>query len=447
MNPEEAKSTFRRARRLCERGRYSEALPLLLKLHAEFPEDSRLKEAVEACQYGAEARILRDGGEWDSGRRRLLYLGAGALGLAFLGGTAYLLWPRGAGPVHDPGPAAPPLTNPPARPGARQAAPPRRQAAPFFQRGNPVRYQVELGATVVLHNGRLESLVCALPLPAANTPYQDVGRVDPGAGEVVHFPGSSEQYARFIYSTRSTNGRRSLGRPPTVGQVVRPVVRFDITLYDIRVRPDAPYEPGTGLSHPADPRYLDGSGAVVSTLHPFIVDHAERLWRESGKDSLGYARACYHFVAETFSYRDMGTTGLHPIDRIISQKTGDCGNLSAVFVSLLRYRQIPARLLFARKPASKMPGTYHMWADFYLGGRGWVPVDVTYEISTPRRDFFGSIDAKTHGVVFNTQVSPILDAGFEKVPFPGNGLQGFAYRFRPAQVKLEWEEYVRFTRV
>jgi hypothetical protein len=91
-------------------------------------------------------------------------------------------------------------------------------------------------------------------------------------------------------------------------------------------------------------------------------------------------------VASHFKYLKPGT-GLHTLADILSDGGGDCGNLSSIYISLLRAKGIPARHVVAI-------GGNHVWSEFYIQDFGWVPVDVTYKNSTPSGNYFGVYDGK-----------------------------------------------------
>ena len=78
----------------------------------------------------------------------------------------------------------------------------------------------------------------------------------------------------------------------------------------------------------------------------------------------------------------------------------DCGGMSVVFVSALRARGIPARVLVGRWAQSsttesngKRFDQQHVKAEFYAQGVGWVPADVTsgvlHDKSPEGLTFFG----------------------------------------------------------
>ena len=62
---------------------------------------------------------------------------------------------------------------------------------------------------------------------------------------------------------------------------------------------------------------------------------------------------------------------------VIQNKRGDCGMKNFLFISMLRYKGIPARWQsgFMVPPGHK---TMHDWCEVYYEGPGWIPVDVDY---------------------------------------------------------------------
>ncbi|MGM0688632.1 MAG: transglutaminase domain-containing protein [Bacillota bacterium] len=76
--------------------------------------------------------------------------------------------------------------------------------------------------------------------------------------------------------------------------------------------------------------------------------------------------------------------------------SGNCRNLARGFISKCREMGIEAREVigFARPQRGSMTsgslqGTRHSWAEFYVDGLGWVPVDLTFK-------YFGSLPHTSH---------------------------------------------------
>ena len=64
---------------------------------------------------------------------------------------------------------------------------------------------------------------------------------------------------------------------------------------------------------------------------------------------------------------------------VIQNRRGDCGMQTFLFISMLRYKGIPARW----QSGWMMPPdneNLHDWCEVYYEGAGWVPVDVSYDL-------------------------------------------------------------------
>ena len=95
---------------------------------------------------------------------------------------------------------------------------------------------------------------------------------------------------------------------------------------------------------------------------------------------LSKARAIYDWMVEN-TYRDptVKGCGLGIVEQVLAKRGGKCVDLSSVYVALARAAGVPAREVFGlrlgTKPHQDITGGYHCWAEFYLPGTGWVPVD------------------------------------------------------------------------
>jgi transglutaminase-like putative cysteine protease len=110
--------------------------------------------------------------------------------------------------------------------------------------------------------------------------------------------------------------------------------------------------------------------------------------------SIQKARHIYDYVLATMRY-DKSGEGWGRGDAIwaCTSKRGNCTDFHSVFIGMMRSSGIPARFeigfpLPEAKTEGDIPG-YHCWAEFYLDGVGWVPVDASEAWKNPaKRDFF-----------------------------------------------------------
>ena len=130
------------------------------------------------------------------------------------------------------------------------------------------------------------------------------------------------------------------------------------------------------------------------------------------------ARAVYDYVLSTMRYdKPVGPGqgwGQGDILWACDKRYGNCTDFHALFIGLLRASGIPARFSIGYAIpttglAAELPG-YHCWADFYVEGAGWIPVDASEAWKHPeqREYFFGHHDAN------RVQLSTGRD-----VPLPG----------------------------
>lgn len=113
---------------------------------------------------------------------------------------------------------------------------------------------------------------------------------------------------------------------------------------------------------------------------------------------LAKARAIYRYVIERMRY-DKETPGWGRGDtlRACEVGAGNCTDFHSLFISLARAAGIPARFAIGLpvppKEEGDIPG-YHCWAQIYLAGVGWVPVDASEAWKDRGRMdyFFGSYD-------------------------------------------------------
>jgi transglutaminase superfamily protein len=115
---------------------------------------------------------------------------------------------------------------------------------------------------------------------------------------------------------------------------------------------------------------------------------------------LAKARAIYEYVTDSMRYDKTGTGwGRGDAIRACDVKAGNCSDFHSLIIGMARASGIPARFVmgFPLPESAKqgeIPG-YHCWAELYIEGKGWLPVDSSEANKHPekREAFFGGLDA------------------------------------------------------
>ena len=132
-----------------------------------------------------------------------------------------------------------------------------------------------------------------------------------------------------------------------------------------------------------------------------VDDKVRRLARQitaSAHTPAEKAEAIYRYVIGWMRY-DKETPGWGKGDTLRACETGagNCTDFHSLFISLARASGVPARFTIGlpvpEKPEGDIPG-YHCWAEFYLDGAGWVPVDASeaWKHREKMSYFFGTYD-------------------------------------------------------
>ncbi len=154
-------------------------------------------------------------------------------------------------------------------------------------------------------------------------------------------------------------------------------------------------------------------------------------------DPLEKARAIYDYVFTTMKYDKTGTGwGRGDVLYACDAKKGNCTDFHSLFIAMARSQRIPARFeigfpIPSDKHSAEIAG-YHCWSDFYVDGKGWIPVDISEAWKHPeKRDyFFGSHDVNRvqFSMGRDLRLSPAQD---------GKPLNYFVYPY----VEVDGQEY------
>ena len=158
----------------------------------------------------------------------------------------------------------------------------------------------------------------------------------------------------------------------------------------------------------ANPEPFDGRWLMPDRLVPlddFVTKLALEV-TEGAETQLERARAIYDYVVDTMVYDKSGTGwGKGDIYWACDALTGNCTDFHALFIGLNRAVGIPATFeigfpLPADRTSGQIEG-YHCWAQFYVEGIGWIPVDTSEanRRQEQREYFFGAHDV--HRILFS----------------------------------------------
>jgi transglutaminase-like putative cysteine protease len=189
-------------------------------------------------------------------------------------------------------------------------------------------------------------------------------------------------------------------------------------------------------------RYLAANSLVPvghEILQPILAEiHAQR----ADDSPEATARAIYDWVVDNVEYKKVGSGwGNGDTFWACSERYGNCTDFHALFISLARSEGIPARFEIGfpvplDRPAGDIGG-YHCWVQFYLPGRGWVPIDASEAAKHPqqRELLYGTHPADR--IHFTTGRDLVLSEGSAAQP-----LNYFVYPYvevggKPWQVKLD----------
>lgn len=187
------------------------------------------------------------------------------------------------------------------------------------------------------------------------------------------------------------------------------------------------------------------------TVSPRVRNLAREI-TSGNDDPLAQARAIYDHVLMTMKY-DKTTPGWGHGDteRACDIRTGNCTDFHSLFISLARAVGIPARFVmgFSMTGSSGQTSGYHCWAEFYVQGRGWIPVDPSEASKSPdparRAYLFGNLDADRlqFTVGRDIELTPPTSEPLNYFIYPHAELQGeevgrpiVSFGFRDLEVNL-----------
>jgi hypothetical protein len=185
-----------------------------------------------------------------------------------------------------------------------------------------------------------------------------------------------------------------------ISSVAQPELHFDVE-YDVVRHERVALNPGARVvaaSLTSKERREDLQPDSLVPITGLPADLATKV--TAGKaQPLDKARAIYDYVFVTMKYDKTGTGWGHgDVLYACDAKKGNCTDFHSLFIAMARSQGIPARFeigfpLPPDKHSAEIAG-YHCWSDFYVDGKGWIPVDISEAWKHPDKKeyFFGSHD-------------------------------------------------------
>lgn len=191
-----------------------------------------------------------------------------------------------------------------------------------------------------------------------------------------------------------------------------------------------------------DPEYVlfTRSGHYLEANDPEIVETASEIAKDQTNPYM-VAYSIYEWVIEYMTYQT--TEELKGAKFAYEHGYGECGDYSALFVALCRAAGIPARPVIGRWATSKAED-WHVWAEFYLPGYGWIPVDATIaDESGELEDNFGRLDNRR--LILNKTYNLALHPEPHFFPSEVGFLQTFVWEYHgvSGEIQLELDYSVR----
>jgi transglutaminase-like putative cysteine protease len=227
-----------------------------------------------------------------------------------------------------------------------------------------------------------------IPLPQPDG-YQDLSHVQIES-PVAHSQGRDPEYKDKFAVFKPTANQATAGFDVTL--------RFTATRHEHKVALGGALK-NASASLPADPmlhRYLEPDKMVPLDG---VIGQLAKEHTAGDTTQLQKARHIYEYVVATMRYDKSGVGWGHG-DAVwaCTSKRGNCTDFHSLFIGMARASGIPARFeigfpLPDDKTSGDIPG-YHCWAEFYLEGVGWVPIDASEAWKHPSKHdyFFGAHD-------------------------------------------------------
>ncbi|MBU0486546.1 MAG: transglutaminase, partial [Bacteroidetes bacterium] len=107
-----------------------------------------------------------------------------------------------------------------------------------------------------------------------------------------------------------------------------------------------------------------------------VIQSAVKKIVGNEKNPYWIARKIYNYLIDNMYYEMVG--GWNTAPTVLERGNGSCSEYTFVYIALCRAAGLPARYVGSvaqRGEKSAMDDVFHRWAEVYLPGFGWIPVD------------------------------------------------------------------------
>ncbi|MBP3708807.1 MAG: IPT/TIG domain-containing protein [Treponema sp.] len=177
---------------------------------------------------------------------------------------------------------------------------------------------------------------------------------------------------------------------------------FVVSVYEVHtiVRPQA-IQPYSSMSENlfatatrSDNFILAADKSVITTVQQ-IVGNVTNPYNK--------ARLIYNYMIDNYRLEKTAATTSTPLN-LLNRKRGDAYDFAIMYTTLLRATGIPALTDSGILIDKDLQARTHWWCEFYVGGIGWIPVDVALgaglayqswtNIDNTREYYFGNLDSQ-----------------------------------------------------
>lgn len=256
-----------------------------------------------------------------------------------------------------------------------------RLVSPNEKRAVELTYSVTIND--VGHDAKSIYLWIPVPIQDRNQKLGGIKVLSDSPHEILLEQEHGNRYIKFDLSQESSRDR-------TV------VVKYKVTRQSYHALAASKPQKG-GAPVGSEALYLKASRLIP--IDGKIAAEAERI-AGNAETPLQQARLLYDHIIESMTYDKKGE-GWGRGDAIYAcdVRTGNCTDFHSLFIGEARSLNIPTRFAMGFPlPSDIKEGSvlgYHCWAEFYIEGRGWIPIDASEAHKFPEKKelFFGGLDA------------------------------------------------------